>query len=461
MHITTHLPGNDLRLRSVVASSQVPSGLVISKEGQERDRRLDGHERLSYEFGGRRHHDWIPSLDVFNNLWNCLWFYDGRLEHPTSIDDIQPSLRRMWEDVRVKVYSGSSFFQLFLAQVITGFQQEGLPVPSLGYKTLVYNCNGNLTLYVTLVTSAILHTKGIFRSTGIIENYGHLMTVSMIYGFGVSFGVYFWAVATGNAMRMSGNTLYDVFMGACLNPRIGRIDLKMWAEVRVPWLIEFYTAVSGGCQQYEKYGYVTPDMAFMILATGLYLNACAKGEECIPQTWDMYHEKWGFMSFSGISLASHSLTFIASCIWHPTIRVQWSTPAYVLIYTAFLSAYYIWDTSMAQKSHFKMQTQGITKFRKTFPQLPWNTIQNPTFIQTAHGNRLLMGGWWAYSRKPTGLWGAIIGRCSIIPYFYSVFFIVVLIHRCSRDFERCSKKYEKDWDRHREVVPYRFIPCVY
>lgn len=49
-------------------------------------------------------------------------------------------------------------------------------------------------------------------------------------------------------------------------------------------------------------------MAFMTLATWLYLNAwyvhyfllsesttniffSGKGEECIPQTWDMYHEK--------------------------------------------------------------------------------------------------------------------------------------------------------------------------
>ena len=44
-----------------------------------------------------------------------------------------------------------------------------------------------------------------------------------------------------------------------------------------------------------------------------------------------------------------------------------------------------WDTAMAQKSHFKMQTQGITKFRKTFPQLPGCVVENPTFIQTAHG----------------------------------------------------------------------------
>ena len=33
-------------------------------------------------------------------------------------------------------------------------------------------------------------------------------------------------------------------------------------------------------------------MAFMVLATWLYLNACGKGEECIPQTWDMFHEKY-------------------------------------------------------------------------------------------------------------------------------------------------------------------------
>lgn len=33
-------------------------------------------------------------------LWICLWFYDGKLVHPTSIDDIGPFLSRMWEHVR-------------------------------------------------------------------------------------------------------------------------------------------------------------------------------------------------------------------------------------------------------------------------------------------------------------------------------------------------------------------------
>lgn len=70
---------------------------------------------------------------------------------------------------------------------------------------------------------------------------------------------------------MSGNVIYDVFMGASLNPRLftsrafalGRkrwdgVDLKMFAEVRVPWVLLFMIAVSGAVKQYQDLGYVTP-----------------------------------------------------------------------------------------------------------------------------------------------------------------------------------------------------------
>lgn len=176
-----------------------------------------------------------------------------------------------------------------------GYKQEGLPVPSLGYKTLTYNCNALFSLYATMITAAVLHYTELFRLTDIIDHYGPIMTVAMIWGFGVSLGTYLQAVATGTQLRMSGNFVYDYFMGAALNPRIGPIDLKMWAEVRIPWVIVFFTAVSAACKQYETYGYVTPvsiasslslfhrrnrylselhqNVAFMCLATWLYLNA--------------------------------------------------------------------------------------------------------------------------------------------------------------------------------------------
>jgi delta24(24(1))-sterol reductase len=174
------------------------------------------------------------------------------------IQDASPNLYA-W-----KVYSGLIVFQLALALVVPGYQQEGLPVPSLGYKTLMYNCNALGCIYLTYITAIVLHTSHIFRLTEIIDNYGHIMTVAMIWGFAVSLGTYLWAVLRNEAIRMSGNFFYDVFMGAALNPRIGSVDLKMWAEVRIPWVIVFFLSVSGACKQYENYGYVTPVSAFFL-----------------------------------------------------------------------------------------------------------------------------------------------------------------------------------------------------
>jgi delta24(24(1))-sterol reductase len=71
-------------------------------------------------------------------------------------------------------------------------------------------------------------------------------------------------------------------MGAPLNPRIGHLDLKMYAEIRVPWTILFFLSLSALVKQYKVYGYVTPELCFMTLAHFLYVNACMKGEECIP-----------------------------------------------------------------------------------------------------------------------------------------------------------------------------------
>ena len=94
--------------------------IVISEHGRAMDKRLDTHElyvprilicaaeidqypilSCSYEFGG----PWgvcaimtgFPILMYY--LWICLWFYDGKLVHPTSVDDIQPFFWRMWAHV--------------------------------------------------------------------------------------------------------------------------------------------------------------------------------------------------------------------------------------------------------------------------------------------------------------------------------------------------------------------------
>ena len=77
-----------------------------------------------------------------------------------------------------------------------------------------------------------------------MDNFGPLLTVSVIFGNIVSVLLYFSAFPTGKTHRMTGNHIYDFFMGSCLNPRIFNLDLKMWAEIRISWILLFLITVA-------------------------------------------------------------------------------------------------------------------------------------------------------------------------------------------------------------------------
>lgn len=55
-------------------------------------------------------------------------------------------------------------------------------------------------------------------------------------------------------------------------------------------------------------------------------------------------------------------------------------------------------------------------------------------------------------------WGLITGFNSPFPWFYSVFFTVMIIHRARRDLERCRERYGEAWEEYERRVPYLFIP---
>jgi len=91
------------------------------------------------------------------------------------------------------------------------------------------------------------------------------------------------------------------------------------------------------------------------------------------------------------------------------------------------------------------------------------------YIKTERGSKLLITGWWGVARHINylGDWLLFFASClatgfsHIIPYFYAVYFAALLIHRESRDDHNCSKKYGKDWEKYRKIVPSRIIPYVY
>ena len=315
---------------------------------------------------------------------------------------------------------------------------------------------------------ASLHFSGVVPITDIVDNFGPITSVSIVVGNGLSFLAYFGTVLLGKCHRMSGFFFYDYFMGAPLNPRFLNIDLKMWAEIRVPWPVLFFISVSAAVKQYQTLGHFTPELLFMCLAHWLYVNACMKGEECIPTTWDIFYEKWGYMLiFWNMSGVPFTYCYTSIYLLHkgPIGSPFWYNAA---LYFTLLAAYYVWDTANSQKNRFRMMERGTYIERWTFPQLPWGTLHNPQYILTEQGSKLLIGGWWRYARKihytadlfMSLCWGLISGFGSGLPYFYFCFFVIVLTHRTARDMEKCAKKYGADWDRYCKAVPYIFIPGI-
>ena len=75
------------------------------------------------------------------------------------------------------------------------------------------------------------------------------MVTSMISGDLIAIGIYLWGLIGKHSIRMSGNIFYDFFMGSFLNPRIGILDIKLFAEIKASWLQLFLLTLSAALKQ--------------------------------------------------------------------------------------------------------------------------------------------------------------------------------------------------------------------
>lgn len=168
---------------------------------------------------------------------------------------------------------------------LPGVYGKGKYLPHLG-KQLDYYCSGIWSWYITIASALALHFSGLFRLDTLIDEFGPLMSVAILTGFLISLVGYISALARGAEHRMTGNHIYDFFMGAELNPRLfGWLDFKMFQEVRIPWYTLFLLSLGTALKQYEELGYVSGEVCFILMAHFLYGNACAKGEELIITSW--------------------------------------------------------------------------------------------------------------------------------------------------------------------------------
>lgn len=409
-----------------------------------------------YKYNGS-HFIWLYKTETMLDFFKRLCSYIYQSAYPT------------WQAWAIE--GGFLIFQLVLAQYLPGgLWTEGIFVPHLE-KHLAYYCNAYQALYVSLAIALGLHFGNIFRLPIILERFGEIMTVSIILGFVVSVLIYLQALYQKTAVRMSGNLIHDFFMGAPLYPRVGIVDLKLFFEVRLPWFTLIFLALGLVLDQHERYGSVSPQAWFVLYATWLYGNACAKGEHLIVPSWDMYHEKFGFMlifwNVSGVPFTyCYNILYLYS---HPPIETRISFSCQIFLWVLLSTAYYFFDTTNGQKNSFRLMIQNKFIARKAFPVLPYTIINNPSYIKCKNGGTLLTDGWYKYARKAhytadftqNLCWALITGFKAPLPYFYPLFFFFMILHRTKRDMDKCARKYGEDWEEYKRQCPWIYFPYVF
>ena len=309
-------------------------------------------------------------------FWYCYETASGQIIIPTSGDELSYHLNNFKNLVEERcvpslttccAYFAFFFIQLLLAALLPGLEMKGLPT-SEG-KQLSYFCNGYECYYFFLLCMALFHYLDIYNITHISDHYGEYLMCSVIIGDITSIFWYFYGLCTTEECdaSYSGSAIYDFFMGTVLYPRIGKVDIKMVAECRWSWVTLAITTYSCAMKQYETRGYVSKEMCVMVLAHWLYSNATVKGEHYIPGTWDMFHEKFGWMlNFWNIAGVPYLYCFQSYYILknQDAISAQLSTAFVCCVGVGLCIGYYIFDSANQQKASYK-----ITVNRKLFPQV--------------------------------------------------------------------------------------------
>jgi delta24(24(1))-sterol reductase len=109
----------------------------------------------------------------------------------------------------------------------------------------------------------------------------------------------------------------------------------------------------------------------------------------------VYYEKWGFMlifwNLAGVPFTyCHCILYVAN---HPPSEYSWNGYALAALFVSYLFVYWVWDTTNSQKNRFRQHVRGDMVQRKAFPQLPWQTVENPKMIKSKSGDPILVDGW--------------------------------------------------------------------
>uniref|UniRef100_UPI00358F34FA delta(14)-sterol reductase LBR-like n=1 Tax=Myxine glutinosa TaxID=7769 RepID=UPI00358F34FA len=367
-----------------------------------------------------------------------------------------PSMAQLWNTRIFLIYIGWVVFQIALYALPLGKVVEGLPLRN-GEK-LKYRVNGFHALVLTAIAVGLARYCGADLAL-LCDHVLHFAVSATLVSFMLSLFLYYHALHVPSSelapAANTGNPIYDWFLGHELNPRFGSFDLKYFCELR-PGLIGWALLdVAYLLKEEQQRGAVSFPMVLVCCFQLLYIGDALWNEECLLSTMDIVREGFGFMLAFG-DLAWVPIVYSLQGVFllsHPR-NLHWT--AAILIFLLKAAGYMVFRGSNSEKNTFRKN-----------PKDP--RVSNLLTIPTSTGKQLLISGWWGILRHPNYLgdlmmalsWSLPCGFTHVLPYFYVVYFGMLLVHRAARDELQCQRKYGAAWQVYCRRVPYRIIPFLY
>ncbi|XP_043961559.1 delta(14)-sterol reductase LBR isoform X2 [Gambusia affinis] len=369
-----------------------------------------------------------------------------------------PPLETFWDPQALGFVIIWIFFQALLYTLPVGKLSEGVLLRS--GRRLTYRTNG----FFAFVVSAAVVAAAVYQGADLTYIHSHflqLTSASFLVSMLLSVYLYVRSRSAGPDERAlggnSGKVIYDFFKGRELNPRIKEFDLKFFCEMRpglIGWcLINVAMALAEMKQQ--KLDAPSCSMILVNVFQLVYVVDGLWNEEAILTTMDLMHDGFGYMlAFGDLVWVPFTYTLQANyLVSHPN---PLSLPVLTAIIVLKLVGFYIFRKSNSEKNAFRRN-----------PSDP--RLSHLKTIPTATGKSLLVSGWWGVVRHPNYLgdlimalaWSLPCGFSHLLPWFYIIYFFILLVHRVSRDMIACRRKYGSAWDEYCRTVRYRIIPGVY
>lgn len=320
---------------------------------------------------------------------------------------------------------------------------------------LHYLCNGlfALTLLVTLLGFGAYMN---FISATVISDRGfELLSTTFIFSVLVTSALYVAGCRSRNKSsslkpHVTGNLIHDWWFGIQLNPQFMAIDLKFFfvRAGMMGWLLINLSVLAKSIQD----GTLSRSMILYQLFCAAYILDYFIYEEYMTSTWDIIAERLGFMLVFG-DLVWIPFTFSIQGWWLLHNQVELPTATVIANCIIFLIGYMVFRGANKQKHVFK-------KNPKTHI---WG--KPPKVI----GGKLLASGYWGMARHCNYLGDLLLalsfslpcGTSSLVPYFYPIYLVILLIWRERRDEARCAAKYREIWVEYCRLVPWRILPYFY